>query len=70
MADASLLLAVERHPRVEDPLVERDQPIHVGGEERHVMQVVDQGHTHLPRPEDAHSTICSALIGSDVMRTP
>jgi hypothetical protein len=36
--------AIERHVRVEDAFVETDQPIHVGGEEGHVMQVVDQGH--------------------------
>jgi hypothetical protein len=32
MAEAGLL-AIERYPRVEDALVERDQPIHIGGEE-------------------------------------
>jgi hypothetical protein len=33
MAEAGLL-AFERYPRVEDAFVERDQPIHVGSEER------------------------------------
>jgi hypothetical protein len=40
----AVVIAIERHPCVEDALVERDEPIHVGCEERQVVQVVDQSH--------------------------
>jgi hypothetical protein len=39
-----LLDAIEGHARVEDALIEIDQPIHVGCQERHVVEIVEQSH--------------------------
>jgi hypothetical protein len=38
----AFLLHIERHPCLEDALVKGDQPVHVGGDERQVMDVVEQ----------------------------
>ena len=37
-----LLLQVDRHPRPEDAFVEGDQPVHVGRDERQVVNAVQQ----------------------------
>ncbi len=36
--------SVEGHARVKDALVEGDQPVHVAGQEGHVVQAVEQRH--------------------------
>ena len=43
----TLLLEVDGHARPEDAVVEADQPVHVGGDERQVMNVVEQLHVSL-----------------------
>ena len=48
----ALLLEIDRHARVEDPLVEADQPVHVRGDKRQVMDVVEQLHVQPPAPSD------------------
>src|SRR5215217_7683123 len=40
----ALFLQVERHPRLEDALVEGDQAVHVGSDECYVMDAVEQPH--------------------------
>ena len=40
----ALLLEIDRHARIEDALVEADQPVHVRGDECQVMDVVEKLH--------------------------
>ena len=43
----ALFFQVDRHPRFEDALVEGDQPVHVGGDERRVVDAVWQSQPSL-----------------------
>lgn len=45
----AFLFQVDHDTRVEDALVETDQPVHVGCHERQVVDVVEQLHLHLLR---------------------
>src|SRR5215203_4683454 len=40
----ALFLQVERHPRLEEALVEGDQAVHIGSNECYVMDAVEQPH--------------------------
>ena len=51
----TLLLEIDRHARSEDPLVETDQSVHVGGDKRQVVDVVEQLHDDLPHSGVAHN---------------
>ncbi|MFG3590980.1 hypothetical protein ACFXS9_00535 [Bradyrhizobium sp. RDI18] len=42
-----LLLEIDRDARSEDTFVETDQSVHVGGDKRQVMYVVEQLHVYL-----------------------
>jgi hypothetical protein len=42
-----LLLEIDRHARSEDTFVEADQSVHVCGDKRQVMYVVEQLHAYL-----------------------
>lgn len=42
-----LFLEIERDGRREDAIIERDQPVHVGGDERKVVEVVEELHSRL-----------------------
>lgn len=55
-----LLCPIEGHPRVEDALVEGDQPVHVAGQKGHMVQVVEQRHRLLLDGDWLGSRICGA----------
>ena len=48
----ALFLEIDRYARVEDPLVEADQPVHVRGDKRQVVDVVEQLHVRPPARSD------------------
>ena len=51
----TLLLERDRQARSEDPLVETDQSVHVGGDKRQVVDVVEQLHDDLPHSDVARN---------------